>query len=46
MAPGHTVLATYELSGADAGRVSDDVTADMAPMGIIPDSHNGPLYDL
>ena len=24
----------------------DDVTQDMAPMGIIPGSHNGPLYDL
>ena len=24
----------------------DDVTQDMAPMGVIPGSHNGPLYDL
>jgi phytanoyl-CoA dioxygenase PhyH len=23
-----------------------DVTSDMAPMGVIPNSHNGPLYDL
>ena len=24
----------------------DDVTDDMSPMGVIPDSHNGPLYNL
>ena len=24
----------------------DDVTADMAPMGVVPASHDGPLYDL
>ena len=24
----------------------DDVTDDMSPMGVIPNSHNGPLYDL
>ena len=24
----------------------DDVTEDMAPMGVIPQSHDGPLYDL
>ena len=42
----HSVLAAHQLPSVDHWCYLDDVTDDMAPMGVIPGSHDGPLYDL
>ena len=46
MAPRHPVLAPHERRLLTIGVFLEDVEPGMSEVGFVPDSHEGPLYDL
>ena len=45
MAPGHPVLAAHQLQPLTIGTYLHDVGPDQGPLGVIPGSHKGELFD-